>query len=233
MDMVAAYAASKEWTLRPNIVLVEGTSDEALFRHADKLSVQAGRVLLGDEICVVAAGRHDRGGTYGVARELIVLRSMMPLVLDRQGRPTYRIIGLVDNDLAGRRIINDVLRIDRSAFEFQDIIALRPISPEFTQFDPRGRKRECDLANLPYRNLDWEIEDVLSSRLWQVFDRRHPGMITRQMRAGGKTHHELTRDGKTALHRLARREATLEDLSGIAQIVRMLRSVMGLQISSK
>ena len=233
MDMVAAYAASKEWTLRPNIVRVEGTSDEALFRRADELSVATGHVLLGDELCIVAAGRHDRGGTFGVARELITLRSMAEHVLDRHGRPTYRIMGLVDNDHAGRRIIADVLRMDRSAFEFLDIAALRPVAPEFAQFDPRDRQRECRLANLPYPTLDWEIEDTLSPRILQLFDRKHPGMINGRRREGDKTHHELAREGKVALHRLVQREATFEDLGGVVQVVRMLRSILGLQMLSR
>ena len=187
MDMVAIYSASKAWALRPNIVLVEGTSDENLFQRADELSVEAGHVLLGNEICVVAAGRHDRGGTYGVARELITLRSMVPLVLDRHGRPAYQVMGLVDNDGAGRGIIKDVVRMDRSAVEFCDIVALRPVTPPFLQLDPSGRRRECELANLPYRTLDWEIEDALSPRLLQLFDRKYPAMITERRRESDKT----------------------------------------------
>lgn len=229
MDVLAIYAASKPWALRPNIVLVEGTSDEALFKRADELSINAGRVLLGDDICVVAAGRNDRGGTYGVVRELITLRSMVPIILDKNGRPAYRVIGLVDNDLAGRRIIKDFIRLDRGAVEVHDIVAVRPVTPKFAALDPSGRQREYDLANLPYRALDWEIEDALSPRLLQLFDQTHPGMITLRRRAGNKTHHELTTTGKTALHRLVRREAILEDLANIVQIVRMIRSILGLQ----
>ncbi|HBK05878.1 MAG TPA: hypothetical protein DDZ81_08420 [Acetobacteraceae bacterium] len=229
MDMLAIYAASKPWALRPNIVLVEGTSDEALFKRADELSINAGRVLLGDDICVVAAGRNDRGGTFGVVRELITLRSMVPVILDKKGRPAYRVIGLVDNDGAGRRIINDFIRLDRGAVELHDIIAVRPVTPKFAAFDPLGRQREYDLANLPYRTLDWEIEDALSPRLLNLFDHAYPGMITHRRRAGDKIHHELTTIGKTALHRLVRREAILEDLAQIVQIVRMIRSILGLQ----
>jgi hypothetical protein len=228
MDMLATYAASKPWALRSNIVLVEGTSDEALFRRADDLSIKAGRVLLGDDICLVAAGRNDRGGTYGVVRELITLRSMVPIVLDQKGRPTYRVMGLVDDDGAGRRIIKDFIRLDRGAVEFHDIVAIRPVTPKFVSFDPLGRRREYDLANLPYRTLDWEIEDALSPRLLQLFDQTNPGMITQHRHAGDKTHHELTPAGKAALHRLVHRESTLEDLARIVQIVRMIRSILGL-----
>lgn len=230
MDMVATYAASKGWTLRPNIVLVEGTSDEALFRRADELSVQAGRVLLGNEICMVAAGRRDRGGTYGVARELITLRSMIPLVFDRNGRPVYRVMGLVDNDRSGRRIISDVIRVDRSAVEFHDIVAVRPVTPTFMQPHPADRRREYDFANLAYRTLDWEIEDALSPRVLNLFDRRYPQLIVQKIRESDKIHHELTRDGKIELHRLAHKEATLEDLAGVVEIVKMLRSILALQV---
>lgn len=228
MDMIAAYAASKPWVLRPNIVLVEGTSDEALFALADRLSANAGRALLGDEICVVAAGRRDRGGTFGVARELITLRSMVPLVLDRQGRPAYRVMGLVDNDAAGRRIIKDVLRLDRGTAEFRDIVAVRPINPVFGRPDPRGRQAECDLANLPHHALDWEIEDTLSSRLLRAFERQYSQLVHQKSQQGGKTHHEFTTDAKAALHRLAQQEATLDDLAGVVAIVRMIRSIFGL-----
>ena len=230
MDMLATYAASKPWTLRPNIVLVEGTSDESLFGLADKLSMDAGRTLLGHEICIVAAGRRDRGGTFGVARELITLRSIVPLVLDRQGTPAYKVMGLVDNDAAGRRIITDVLRLDRGAVEFRDIVAMRPIAPVFSRPDPPGRRAECDLANLPHRSLDWEIEDVLSARLLRLFERRHPRLGPRKSQQGGKVHHEFTADAKTALHRLAQQEATLDDLAGVVAIVRMIRSIFGLAV---
>lgn len=227
MDMVALYAAAKGWTLRPRIVLVEGTTDEALFNFADQRFSQAGETLLGADLCVLAAGRRDAGGTFGVARELITLRSMVPHVLDRTGRPAYQVLGLVDNDFAGRTIISDVVRLDRAALEFRDIIALPPLPPSFTSVHPRDRQRECDLVNRPFRDLDWEVEDTLSPRLLQKFDQDHPGMISNRSRQGGKTHHELTSEGKTTLHRYIRSEASLQDLAGVGRVVRMLRSMFG------
>jgi hypothetical protein len=228
MDMVAAYVASKPWVLRRNIVLVEGTTDEALFRRADQLSTQAGLTLLGNEISIVAAGQRDRGGTFGVARELITLRSIVPLVLDRQGRPAYRVIGLVDNDHAGRQIIKDVLKLDRAAAEFRDIVTMRPINLPFASRFPADRQRESELANRPYRNLDWEIEDAVSARLIQLFEKRHSDLKPRKIRAVDKTHHEFSKDGKTAFHRIAQAQATLDDLKEVVSIVAMIRAVMGL-----
>lgn len=223
------YAASKPWALRPNIVLVEGTSDESLFALADRLSASVGQTLLGNEICVVAAGRRDHGGTFGIARELITLRSMMPLVLDRHGRPAYRVIGVVDNDDAGRRIIKDLLRLDRGTAEYRDIVAIRPIAPAFARPDPRDRQAECDLANLPYRTLDWEIEDAMSSRLLRIFEKTHPHFVRRKDHQGGKDHYEFTADGKATFLRLVHREATLDDMKGLVQIIRMIRAMFGLK----
>lgn len=226
MDMVSLYAASKPWVLRPNIVLVEGTSDEALFRLADELSAKARRVLLGDDICVVAAGRRDQGGTYGVARELITLRSMVPLVLDRHGSPVYRVMGLVDNDAAGRLVIKDVLRLDRSAVELNDIMTMRPVSPTFTQSNPLDRQTEYNLANLPYRDLDWEIEDTLSGRVLGLFAKRFPSFSAPKKQQGGKTHYEFTKEAKNELHKLIHREATLDDLAGVVEVISMIRSML-------
>ena len=220
--------ASKPWKLRPNIVLVEGVTDEALFNRADQLAREAGRVLLGDEIAFVASGRRDQGGTFGVARELITLRSMIPLVLNAQGYPAYRAIGLVDNDHAGRRIIEDVVRTDRGSAEFVDIVALRPVMPRFTRIDPRGRRRQCDAVNGPHFDLDWEIEDVVSPRLMTLFEQMHPLEIVDRISLGGKTHYELTRFGKATFHRLVQHEATLDDLLGVVEVVRTVRSMIGL-----
>ncbi|CAN2534750.1 hypothetical+protein [Methylocapsa aurea] len=228
MDMIARYAASKSWTLRPNIVLVEGTSDEALFRRADELSRLAGQVLLGDNISIVAAGRGDQGGTFGVARELIALRSYAPLVLDKRGFLAYRIVALVDNDHAGRQIIQDVTRLDRSAVEFQDIVALRPVIPKFIKTDPLSRQHECNLANLPYGMMDWEIEDTLSPKLIAKFEKANPDIIVERTVNRDKIHYNLEDSAKAVLHLFVQREAALEDLSGVVEIVHMLRAILGL-----
>lgn len=230
MDMIAAYVASKPWVLRPNIVLVEGTTDEAVFEMADRLSTEAGHQLLGDEICIAAAGNRDHGGTFGVARELITLRSMVPLVLDRQGKPAYRVMGLVDYDHAGRRIIQDVLRLDRSAVEFRDILAVRPINPTFVQINPSDRGTECKLANQSHSHLDWEIEDMFSSRLLNLFEQQHPEHAPQKSQQGGKIHHDFTRAAKRALHQLVQMEATLDDLDGVVSVVHMIRSIVGLPV---
>ena len=231
MDMIANYISSKSWKLRPNIVLVEGTTDEQLFTLADTLSAAAGCTLLGEEVSVVAAGRRDRGGTFGVARELITLRSMVPLVLNSDGGPAYRVVGVVDNDNAGRRIIDDVTRLDRGALEFRDIVALRPITPIFTEINPSFRKSQYDHINLPHQGLDWEIEDAISSRLLSKFEQKNNFRSPRKTTIGGKTHRVFSPPAKMALHQFVQNEATLEDVADVIEIVSMIRSMLGLSVS--
>ena len=45
---------------------------------------------------------------------------------------------------------------------------------------------------------------------------------------GGRTHVELTREGKREFHRLIHREATPNDLDGIVDVVQSLRAMFGL-----
>lgn len=228
MDILATYVSTKPWQLRPNMVLVEGTTDQRLFDLADRLARQAGHHLLGQEITFVASGRSDEGGTFGVAREFTTMRSLAAIPLDAQGRPAYRIVGLVDNDHAGRRAISDLVRNYRGAQEFVDVLAIGPNMPVFTSTDANGRRQHWTSANQGHVGLDWEIEDALSPRLLTIFEQRHQREIVRRRNLGGRVHYDLTRNGKFELHRIAQAEATLNDLMGIVDIVRSVRSMMGL-----
>jgi hypothetical protein len=210
------------------MVLVEGTTDQRLFDLADRLARRAGRSLLGQEIVFVASGRSDEGGTFGVAREFTTMRSLAAIPLDARGRPAYRVVGLLDNDHAGRRAIRDVLRNYRGAQEFVDVLAIGPVMPVFTCADARGRRQHWAAANRGHEALDWEIEDALSPRLLSILEQTRGSEITRRWVSQGRTHYDLTRRGKTELHRIAQDSATLEDLMGIVNIVRTVRSMVGL-----
>ena len=229
MDAIAMYAASKGWCLKQNVVLVEGTSDEALFRLANELARTVGIDLLGPEICVVAAGKRDRGGTFGVGRELIALRALAPYILDRRGFPCYKIIGLVDDDHAGRQVVENILKIDRGVIEFRDVLRLRPIVIHGFGMSTDRIRRASEEANAPYCELDWEIEDTLSERLFGMLCVQCPAAIQLRQSKNGRTHFELTRSGKQMLHGLVHREGTLMDLTGIVDVVRCLRATFGLE----
>ena len=45
---------------------------------------------------------------------------------------------------------------------------------------------------------------------------------------GERTHLELTREGKRELYALVRREASLDDLAGVVDVLRSLRTLFGL-----
>ena len=227
MDAIAAYGMSKGWRLGRRVVLVEGTSDEALLKLTNKLATSVGVDLLGQDISIVAAGEHDRGGTYGVGRELITLRAMTPYILDRDGSQVYSIVGLLDNDYAGRKIIEDVANIDRSVMEFRDILRLWPVMPQQVGGAPDKVRRTTELENAAFCGLDWEIEDTLSATLMARFAAEFPHTIRQRLTSGERTHFELTREGKRELHGLIHREASLEDVSGVVEVLRSLRGLFG------
>ena len=222
------YGHSKGWSLRRHIVLLEGTSDAALFGLVNRLSRSHGVSLFGEDISFVPAGERDRGGTFGVGRELITLRALSPYILDENGDLFYNIVGLVDDDYAGRKIIQDILNIDRSVVEFRDILRLRPVMVYGECTTPDALVEMSELSNADFRGLDWEIEDTISSRLMDVVGEQLPHAIRGRVTIGGRTHVELTREGKRELHRIIHREGTLTDLSGVVRIARTLRSIFGL-----
>lgn len=228
MDAITAYAASRGWTLKRNIVVVEGSTDEALFKLASYFASRVQVELLGQEISIVAAGERDLGGTFGVGRELITLRSMAASILDARGDPMYRVIGVVDDDHAGRKVIADIANIDRGVLEFRDILRLRPVMPVITGADPQQLRAASNLANLPFGGLDWEVEDVLSGGLLAQLAKQQPADVLRRDTRGGRTHHELTKVGKRELHKLVQRHAVLADLGGVVGIIRTLRAMFGL-----
>jgi hypothetical protein len=125
-------------------------------------------------------------------------------------------------------MIDDIKRIDRGAMEFRDILRLRPMMPCLVGADPDALKRASEQQNLAYHDLDWEIEDIVSTRLMKALARKRPDAIHNRTTRGGKTHFELTRDGKREFHRLIRQNCTFTDLSGVVGVIRMLRSMFGL-----
>lgn len=68
-------------------MLVEGTSDVTLFGLAADHYFRKHRKALLADMAIVAAGEGDRGGTHGVIRELVTLRSLAAVHLSPTGRP--------------------------------------------------------------------------------------------------------------------------------------------------
>ena len=228
MDIVARYGVSRGWRLLPRSVLVEGTSDVALFElAASHFLKKTGRSLLSD-IAIVAAGEGDRGGTHGVVRELVVLRSLASTYLSSTGSPVYRVIGLFDNDTAGQKAVNGARMVDASIVEYRDVFRLRPVMPKAGSLDVATLQRGFDSQNAAYRGLSWELEDLLGEQLLKLFFEENPTALVRENCVEGAMHRELTRDGKSKLVRFCKEYADLPSLQGVIDVIHSLRHYLNL-----
>lgn len=230
LDFVDRYARSQGLFVRPRTILLEGTTDVALFKLAARLEREAtGIELLSPDLAVVAAGEGDLGGCNGVVRELNVLRGLARAYLLPNGRPRYRFIGVLDNDDAGRRAVSLARTFDRSILECKDLFLLWPIMPLPGSLDPVDIKGTIERANAGYRGIDWEIEDLISDAFIDDFSGEYPFAIKRTTAKNEKTHRELSQDGKAQLHRFVRQYAIRDDLIAVIECLKALRYYLGLK----
>jgi hypothetical protein len=228
-DAVSRYAASRGIAVLPRTVLVEGTTDEFIFRRAAALEQEnSGISLLGGDLQISAAGRQDNGGASGVIRELVVLRGFASTDLLPNGRPRYRFIGLLDRDRAGQQAIQLAGYLDSSILEFKDLFRLHPVMPIPGMLDPKTVERAFQRSNAPYRAISWELEDAFPPSFIEAFAEECPAAIIRRFSAGDRTHFEFTHDGKAKFHRFIRDHGMHRDFEGTIEIVRSLRAYMNL-----
>ena len=230
LDTVVQYGLALGWHLRPRTVLVEGTTDAELFHSAARLELQTNSVdLLGRELTIVAAGAGDRGGTRGVIRELVCLRGLARTSLLPNGRPRFRFIGLFDNDKAGKQAVSAARTFDISILEYKDVFRIQPVMPTTGNLDPKTLQHSFERLNAEYRGLDWELEDLLPAQFLAAFFADRPTAVARTTRIGGKTHRDLTPDGKARLHQFIKLHAIREDLGAVIEVLHALRFYLGLQ----
>ncbi len=230
IDFIAKYCLQIGFVVRPRTVLVEGTSDVDLFRLAAELELaETGVNLLGPDFAIVAAGEGDRGGTYGVVRELISLRGMATQVLLPNSRPRYRFIGLFDNDSHGKSAIDNARRLDIGIVEYRDVFRLRPVMPITANLHPPFVGKAFDSANRQYGDMKWELEDMLPATLADECFADHPGLVSRCDPMADVIHRELTQDGKAKLHHFTKTHAIRSDLGNFVKVIRSLRAYAGLQ----
>ena len=230
VDIVAEYARSQGWTLRPRTVIMEGTSDVKIFGLAASIEFKTfGADLFGNELAFVAAGDGDRGGTRGVCRELLCLRGMARTILLPNGRPKYRFVGLFDNDKAGIEAVRGIRNLDASILEYKDVFRLRPIMPIGGNLDPKTLKVAFERNNLEFKGLEWEVEDLVSPSFVESFSLDFPNLTMRFIKKGDKIHWIMTQDGKARLHRYLAEYAIRSDLDGVVEVIRALRFYLGLR----
>lgn len=233
LDPVARYASSLGFSIAPRTIIVEGRTDFELFtlaalqeqRHTNSL-------LLGRDLAVMAAGDRDEGGTAGVLRQLITLRNIARSDLGPKGSPRYRFVALFDDDRAGRQAVRAAREWDRSLIEYKDVFRLRPMMPMTTNADPTVLERQIREANTPYKDIEWELEDLLGTELLSAFCEEYPTAIARQVGAGEVVHRDYTRDGKARLHRFVKDHAIRRDIVNVTGVLKSFRRYLGLREDS-
>ncbi|HUE00829.1 MAG TPA: hypothetical protein VMR62_14755 [Bryobacteraceae bacterium] len=197
LDPGARYARSLGFSIAPKTVIVEGRTDFDLCMLAARYEHrEAQALLLGCDLAVTNGGDGDEGGTAGVIRQLITLRNIARTDLGPKGSPRYRFVALFDDDRSGRQAVRAARDLDRSIIEFKDVFRLRPMMPMISHADPTVLERRFREANEPYRNIEWELEDLLGAQLLSAFCEEHPNAISRESRAADLVHRDFTRDGK-------------------------------------
>jgi hypothetical protein len=228
LDIVARYGISKKWRLLNRCVLVEGTSDVTLFELAASLYFQKHQKALLADLAILAAGEGERGGTRGVIRELVTLRSLAAVHLSSSGGAIYRVIGLFDSDTAGNKAVHGARSIDASIIEYRDVFRLKPAMPTDGSVDPAALQRSFERLNEPYKGLPWELEDLVGLEFMDLFLSEHPSALIREELKSGSIHRELTRDGKSKLVRFCKDYAELQDLEKIVEVLHALRHYLNL-----
>ena len=224
-----SYARARGWRIEKNNVFLEGTTDQAVFRLARRKEMaNTGVDLFADGISFIAAGEGDQGGTTGVLRELTTMRSLSNCVLDQHGRPRYRFVGLVDDDRAGRRSVKNARSTDPTIREYRDLFRVRPVMPIAGNLDVRTLEKSYERLNVDYAGIEWELEDLVSSRLFNEFCGTNPSAVRQQVRAKDRVHRELGPDGKRRFHTYVKQNATCEDLHDVLTVIRAMRFVLKL-----
>jgi len=230
IDLVAEYAERARIEIGPKTVIVEGRSDVDLLSLAANLEAQySGNVMFSEGFVVSACGGGNEGGARGVIDELTTLWGISRRELKSNGRPKYRIVGLLDNDDAGRRAIHGAKQTNRMVKEFRELFRLHPIMPSSGNLDAKSLARSFDKFNQEFSGLDWEIEDAISDDFVEIFLEEHPEVAARTQCVGNKIHRDFSWDGKAKLKKFTEEYAAREDLLGIIEILNSLRFIMGMK----
>jgi hypothetical protein len=226
---VAQFAHSQGWRFGRRNLLVEGTSDVALFQLASDLYEQAtGACLIADDFRVIAAGLREQGGVGAVERKFFVFYELNQADSDLPKSERVLLLPLLDDDDAGRSTFRSITQQRHPFKEYVDVFLLK------RRYPPIPLRSNDYLLQLKHLNRGWEgmdceTEDLLEHDFLRAFHSEHPSSLHRQpvVRNGGH-HMEWTRDGKSALHQFARRHAMLSDVMGLVTLLRYMRWIFHL-----
>lgn len=223
------YASRYGWSLRAGNVMVEGTSDLSYFDRCSQLyQARFGRRLLGMDLSIFAAGHGDDGGTYGVSEKFPTLFNLASLDLDAGGRRRFRTIALLDNDRMGQKAVAGITQGHRQIREYESIFSLKRVMPHKAGSIQKLAER-TRAANATFVSLDCTIEDLLSDAFCENFVRTTPQAVARiATTSGGANHRYWTDQGKRELRLSALRTAKFEDMQPMIDVLRALRTYVGL-----
>lgn len=223
------YAAMNGWSLSTGNVMVEGTSDVAYFELAARLHrSHSGTLLLGNDLSIFAAGLEEEGGTFGISEKFPTLFNLASLDQDPNGSRRFRVIALLDDDTMGRSAVNLIAGGHRQIREFESTFRLRRIMPRRTD-SARALALQTGAANAVFGRLECTIEDMLSDELCARFVTSKADAVDRPastMATG--THRYWTPSGKRLLRQFAEAQATIDDVHAMVEVLRSLRSYLGL-----
>lgn len=222
--LVEDFTARLGWAIAKVNILVEGTHDVSLITHAARLYRLAhGVELLGADLAVMPAGLGNEGGVEGINRRLPTLRQVAAADPDQSGKLRHRFLGLYDNDKAGKRAIAAISSYDATIKKYSEVFLLRPVMSLKGGADHRAVQQRFDRDNGPYKDLDWEMEDLIDTTFLDLFENEFPTAVRRRTSILDRTHRDFTEQGKRDLVKFVQEHATLDDLSDVIRLIRALR----------
>lgn len=224
------FTARLGWTLAKVNILVEGTHDVSLIEHAAHLFYEKNNMeILGSDLAVIAAGIGNEGGVNGINRRLPAVRQIAAADLDQNEKLRYRFLGLYDSDRAGRKAIQAISSYDTTIKKYSEVFLLRPEMPLKNGADHRAVQQRFERANKPYKNLYWEIEDLIHPTFLDHFEEEFPTAVDNRETASDRTHRDFTKQGKQDLIKFVKQYARLDDLLDVIKLIRALRDYGHLQ----
>ena len=227
-DTVRAYMTLRRWPIARRCVMVEGDSDVRYFELASNEYHRAtGKRLVGSDLAMFSAGTGDAGGTDGIYEEFPTLWKVMRSDTDSQGASLYKVCVLLDNDHAGRRLFGLLKQQYRALIPWRDVILLKHVMP-LGSSEPGTVKRQLDAANLPYADLDCEIEDLFPADFIEAFAAEGDVFARPPTEKSGYIHYEFKPAAKSALCRYAEKHCMAADLGRLTETLKAIRLYIGL-----
>lgn len=219
------YCRRKGWSLCRRNILVEGDSDVRYFGLVDRLYYARHKQrLLGVDLGCFSAGTGNEGGVDGVVRELASLRQIIDNDRDANSKALYRVVGLLDDDAAGRTCARALENTWRYR-EGRDFFLLRRAWP-MRSSEPTVLAQH--LAS-DRSDLYTELEDLLAPSLIDAFVVDRPEALGRlKVGEGNERHYNLSDGIKGPLWLFTKDYAMLDDVSRLVGCLKAMRFYMGL-----